>query len=84
MKKAALEAAALKHLGRWHKTNVEEELMKARAFIAALIAQEESESAAPDQESFSLQDSFSLKGAEKIGTLWRTTSGRLQIQIADD
>ena len=32
MKKAVLEAAALKHLGRWHKTNIEEELMKARAF----------------------------------------------------
>jgi len=59
MKKAVLEAAALKHLGRWHKTNIEEELMKARAFIAALIAQEESEFAAPDQEP------LSLKGAEK-------------------
>ena len=34
-KKAVLEAAALKHFGRWHKTNIEEELMKARAFIAA-------------------------------------------------
>ena len=78
MKKAVLEAAALEHLGRWHKTNIEEELMKARAFIAALIAQEESEFAVPDQEP------FSLKGAEKIGTLWRTTSGRLQIQLADD
>lgn len=78
MKKAALQAAALKHLGRWHKTNIEEELMKARAFIAALIAQEESESAGLDEESLSLQ------GAEKIGTLWRTTSGRLQIQLADD
>ena len=78
MKKAALQAAALKHLGRWHKTNIEEELMKARAFIAALIAQEESESAGFDEESLSLQ------GAEKIGTLWRTTSGRLQIQLADD
>jgi hypothetical protein len=78
MKKAVLEAAALKHLGRWHKTNIEEELMKARAFIAALIAQEASESAGLDEES------YSLKGAEKIGTLWRTTSGRLQIQLADD
>ncbi len=78
MKKAALQAAALKHLGRWHKTNIEEELMKARAFIAALIAQEESEPAGLDEESLSLQ------GAEKIGTLWRTTSGRLQIQLADD
>lgn len=78
MKKAVLEAAALKHLGRWHKTNIEEELMKARAFIAALIAQEESESGDLDEES------LSLKGAEKIGTLWRTTSGRLQIQLADD
>jgi hypothetical protein len=78
MKKAVLEAMALKHLGRWHKTNIEEELMKARAFIAALIAQEESESADIDDES------LSLKGAEKIGTLWRTTSGRLQIQLADD
>jgi len=78
MKKAVLEAAALKHLGRWHKTNIEEELMKARAFIAALIAQEASESAILDE------DSSSLKGAEKIGTLWRTTSGRLQIQLADD
>ena len=78
MKKAVLEAAALKHLGRWHKTNIEEELMKARAFIAALIAQEESESAGLDEAS------YSLKGAEKIGTLWRTTSGRLQIQLADD
>lgn len=78
MKKAALEAAALKHLERWHKTNIEEELMKARAFIAALIAQVESESGGLDEES------LSLKGAEKIGTLWRTTSGRLQIQLADD
>jgi hypothetical protein len=78
MKKALLEAMALKHLGRWHKTNIEEELMKARAFIAALIAQEESEFADIDDES------LSLKGAEKIGTLWRTTSGRLQIQLADD
>ena len=78
MKKDVLEAMALKHLGRWHKTNIEEELMKARAFIAALIAQEESESADIDDESLSLQ------GAEKIGTLWRTTSGRLQIQLADD
>ena len=78
MKKAVLEAAALKHLGRWHKTNIEEELMKARAFIAALMAQEESESGDLDEES------LSLKGAEKIGTLWRTTSGRLQIQLADD
>ena len=78
MKKTVLEAMALKHLGRWHKTNIEEELMKARAFIAALIAQEESESADIDDES------LSLKGAEKIGTLWRTTSGRLQIQLADD
>ena len=40
MKKAVLEAMALKHLKRWHKTNIEEELMKARAFIAARIAQE--------------------------------------------
>ena len=78
MKKAVLEAMALKHLGRWHKTNIEEELMKARAFIAALIAQEESEPADIDDESLSLQ------GAEKIGTLWRTTSGRLQIELADD
>ena len=78
MKKAVLEAMALKHLGRWHKTNIEEELMKARAFIAALIAQEESESADVDD------GSLSLKGAEKIGTLGRTTSGRLQIQLADD
>lgn len=78
MKKAVLEAMAMKHLGRWHKTNIEEELMKARAFVAALIAQEESESADIDDES------LSLKGAEKIGTLWRTTSGRLQIQLADD
>ena len=75
MKKAVLEAAALKHLGRWHKTNIEEELMKARAFIAALIAQEESESADLDEES------LSLKGAEKIGTLWRTTSGLSLIHI---
>jgi hypothetical protein len=76
MKKAVLEAMALKHLGRWHKTNIEEELMKARAFIAALIAQEES--ADIDDESLSLKD------AEKIGTLWRTTSGRLQIQLGDE
>ena len=78
MKKAVLEAMVLKHLRRWHKTNIEEELMKARAFIAALIAQEESESAGI------VDESLSLKGAEKIGTLWRTTSGRLQIQLADD
>ena len=43
MKKATLEAV-IKHLGRWHKTNIEEELMKALGFIAALIAQEEAES----------------------------------------
>ena len=78
MKKAVLKTMALKHLARWHKTNIEEELMKARAFVAALIAQEESESADVDD------GSLSLKGAEKIGTLWRTTSGRLQIQLADD
>lgn len=78
MQKAVLEAAALKHLSRWHKTNIDEELMKARAFIAALIAQEASESAVSDQ------GNADLKGAEKIGTLWRTTSGRLQIQLAQD
>lgn len=77
MQKAVLEAAALKHLSRWHKTNIDEELMKARAFIAALIAQEASESAVSDRDA-------DLKGAEKIGTLWRTTSGRLQIQLAED
>ena len=35
MKKTVLEVAVLKHFGRWHKTNIEEEVMKARAFIAA-------------------------------------------------
>ena len=42
MKKAALEESILKHLRRWHKTNIEEELMKARAYVAALIALESS------------------------------------------
>ena len=78
MEKAVLEAAALKHLSRWHKINIDEELMKARAFIAALIAHEASGVATKDQGKPDLKD------AEKIGTLWRTTSGRLQIQFAED
>jgi len=78
MKKAALEESILKHLRRWHKTNIEEELMKARAYVAALIAHESSEEARPDPEALSLKD------AEKIGTIWRTTSGRLQIQLVED
>ena len=73
MKKAVLEAMALKHLGRWHKTNIEEELMKARAFIAALIAQEESESADIDDESLSLKDAKNWHPGEP--------SGRMQIQL---
>lgn len=78
MEKAVLEAAALKHLSRWHKTNIDEELMKARAFIAALIAHEESEDKVMNRSK------LNLSNAEKIGTLWRTTSGRLQIQLAED
>ena len=78
MDKAVLEAAALKHLSRWHKSNIDEELMKARAFIAALIAHEASVDTAMDQGKPNLKD------AEKIGTLWRTTSGRLQIQLTED
>jgi hypothetical protein len=35
MNKDVLEASALKHLGRWHNTDIEEGLMKARAFISA-------------------------------------------------
>lgn len=76
--KTALEAAALKHLSRWHKTNIEEELMKARAFTAALIALEESEATESDLRPFSLHN------AERVGTIWRTTSGRLQIQLEED
>jgi len=72
-----LEVAPLKHLSRWHKTNTDEELMKASAFIAALIAHEASDDAAMDQGKPNLKD------AEKIGTLWRTTSGRLQIQLSE-
>lgn len=78
MKKAALEESILKHLRRWHKTNIEEELMKARAYVAALIAHESSAEALPDPEALSLKD------AEKIGTIWRTMSGRLQIQLDED
>ena len=48
MKKAALEESILKHLRRWHKTNIEEELMKARAYVAALIALESSADAHSD------------------------------------
>ena len=78
MNKTALEAAALKHLSRWHKTNIEEELMKARAFTAALIALEESDATESDRRPFSLHN------AERVGTIWRTTSGRLQIQLEED
>jgi len=78
MKKAALEESILKHLRRWHITNIEEELMKARAYVAALIALESSADAHSDPEALSLKD------AEKIGSIWRTTSGRLQIQLDED
>jgi len=78
MKKAALEESILKHLRRWHKTNIEEELMKARAYVAALIAHGSSAEAHHDPETLSLKD------AEKIGPIWRTTSGRLQIQLVED
>ena len=44
--KAVLEAAALKHLSRWHKGNIDEELIKVHAYIAALIAHEASEDTA--------------------------------------
>ena len=78
MKKAAIEESSLKHLKRWHRTNIEEELMKARAYVAALLAYEDSEEARSDPEAVSLKD------AEKIGTIWRTTAGRLQIQLEED
>ena len=78
MKKAALGESILKHLRRWHKTNIEEERMKAPAYVAALIAHESSAEAHPDSETLSLKD------AEKIGTVWRTTAGRLQIQLEED
>jgi hypothetical protein len=52
--------------------------MKARAYVAALIAHESSADAHPDPETLSLKD------AEKIGSIWRTTSGRLQIQLDED
>ena len=78
MKKAAIEESILKHLKRWHRTNIEEELMKARAYVAALLAYEDSREAQSDPEA------ISLKGAEKVGTIWRTTAGRLQIQLEED
>ena len=52
--------------------------MKARAFTAALIALEESEATESDLRPFSLHN------AERVGTIWRTTSGRLQIQLEED
>ena len=52
--------------------------MKARAYVAALLAHEDSEEARSDPEAVSLKD------AEKIGTIWRTTAGRLQIQLEED
>ena len=78
MKKAAIEESILKHLKRWHRTNIEEELMKARAYVAALLAYEDSKETRSDPEAVSLKD------AEKVGTIWRTTSGRLQIQLEED
>jgi hypothetical protein len=78
MKKAAIEESILKHLKRWHRTNIEEELMKARAYVAALLAYEDSKEARSDPEAVSLKD------AEKVGTIWRTTAGRLQIQLDED
>jgi len=78
MKKAAIEESILKHLKRWHRTNIEEELMKARAYVAALLAYEDSKEARSDPEAVSLKD------AEKVGTIWRTTAGRLQIQLEED
>ena len=52
--------------------------MKARAYVAALAAYEDSELAQSDSEA------ASLRGAEKVGTIWRTSSGRLQIQLEAD
>ena len=78
MKKAVIEESILKHMRRWHKTNIDEELMKARAYAAALIAYENSEEAQSDPEAMSFKD------AEKIGTIWRTTTGRLQIQLNEE
>ena len=78
MKKAVIEESILKHLKRGHKTNIEEELMKARACVTALAAYQDSELAQSDPEA------VSLRGAEKVGTIWRTSSGRLQIQLAAD
>ncbi|MDG2459332.1 MAG: hypothetical protein P8M73_00490 [Luminiphilus sp.] len=78
MKKAVIEESILKHMRRWHKTNIDEELMKARAYVAALLAYENSEEAKSDPEAMSLKD------AEKIGTIWRTTTGRLQIQLNEN
>ena len=78
MKKAAIEESILKHLKRWHRPNIEEELMKARAYVAALLAYEDSKETRSDPEAVSLKD------AEKVGTIWRTTSGRLQIQLEED
>ena len=78
MKKAAIEESILKHLKRWHRTNIEEELMKARAYVAALLAYEDSKETQSDPEAISLKD------AEKVGTIWRTSAGRLQIQLEED
>jgi len=52
--------------------------MKARAYVAALLAYEDSREARSDPEATSLKD------AEKVGTIWRTTAGRLQIQLEED
>ena len=79
MKKAVIEESILKHLKRGHKTNIEKELMKARACVTTLAAYQDSELAQSDPEAASLRG-----GGEKVGTIWRTSSGRLQIQLAAD
>ncbi|MEK9920765.1 MAG: hypothetical protein VW519_08900 [Luminiphilus sp.] len=55
MKKAVIEESILKHLKRGHKTNIEEELMKARAYVTALAAYQDSELAQSDPEAASLR-----------------------------
>ena len=83
MKKTALEAAALKHLSRWHKTNIEEELMKARAFTAALIALEESEATESDLRPFSLHNAERVGHlANNIGALANSIRRRLSSGLA--
>jgi len=74
MKKAAIEESILKHLKRWHKTNIEEELMKARAYVAALAAYEDSELAQSDPEAASLRGGGRESRHHLANEFWPTSN----------